>query len=279
MLRRRLPAEVQFQVVFDAENAHRRRSSLVESENSRVANRSAERRQDTTCFVHSLLEKQRKSRKSRAKLLPGINEDTKTDKALEGTANTSTVPTNSRLLTKKQLSDMAWGVRELSKTLGSIRLKLKVKTVFLLTKAHDESLLGYTREIVDWLLSQDRETPYVVYVASNRYRDRKLGLTLSRYVENTLENNRTFDAKDIIAREVNREGRLKYWNNELAAKHPHTFDFVVTVSRISFQIRTQLIRALAWWRRYPSLCQLALPTDRPSCFVVLVGFPWVPYEV
>ena len=70
--------------------------------------------------------------------------------------------THSRLLTKRQLSDMAWGVRELSKKLGGIRLKLKVKTVFLLTKAHDEELIKYTRGIAEWLLSKERDTPYIV---------------------------------------------------------------------------------------------------------------------
>lgn len=59
----------------------------------------------------------------------------------------------SRLLTKKQLSDMAFGIRELSKKLGHIRLKLKVKNVFILTKAHDETLIHKTREVVKWLLS------------------------------------------------------------------------------------------------------------------------------
>ena len=59
---------------------------------------------------------------------------------------------------------MAWGVRELSKRLGSVRLKLRVRTVFLLTKAHDEGLIGYTQEVVEWLLAKDRETPYIVYV-------------------------------------------------------------------------------------------------------------------
>ena len=46
----------------------------------------------------------------------------------------------SRHLTKRQLSDMAWNVRKLSKKLGSIRLKLSVKTVFVVTKVRDESL-------------------------------------------------------------------------------------------------------------------------------------------
>ncbi len=59
---------------------------------------------------------------------------------------------------------MALGVRELSKRLGSVRLKLKVKTVFLLTKAHDEGLIGYTSEVVEWLLSKDQDVPYIVYV-------------------------------------------------------------------------------------------------------------------
>ena len=46
-------------------------------------------------------------------------------------------------------------------------------------------------------------------------------------MENTLEHNKIFDAKSITTGDVSREGRLKYWTNELAAKHPHTFDFVV----------------------------------------------------
>lgn len=134
-------------MVFDEENQHRRKSSLV-----------SERRHDTACFVHSLLDKQRKLGNSN--VLKDINENAKQDKAMDN--NDSTI--HSRLLTKKQLVDMAWGVRELSKTLGSIRLRLKVKTVFLLTKAHDENLIGYTREVVEWLLSKDRTTPYIVFV-------------------------------------------------------------------------------------------------------------------
>ena len=69
---------------------------------------------------------------------------------------------------------MAYGVRELSSRLGNVRLKLKVKTVFVLTKAHDESLIGYTREIVQWLLSKERDTPYIVY-GSRARRENILG--------------------------------------------------------------------------------------------------------
>lgn len=132
---------------------------------------------------------------------------------------------HSRLLTKKQLSDMAWGVRELSKRLGSIRLKLKVKTVFLLTKAHDETLIWNTREVAKWLLNPDRQVRYTVWV------------------ENTLKANKKFDAQGLLAEleeeyaqksddqngEKSLERRLRYWNNEMCRTRPHTFDFVVTL--------------------------------------------------
>lgn len=132
------------------------------------------------------------------------------------------------MLTKRQLTDMAYGVRELSKKLGSVRLRLKVKTVFMLTKAHDESLIGYTKEMVEWLLSKERDTPYIVYIAQLRGRI-YFRLILSRYVEDTLEHNHTFNAKSIVSADTSRDGRLKYWNNELCKKHPLTFDFAVTV--------------------------------------------------
>lgn len=121
--------------------------------------------QKTSCFVHQFLEKQQKSRKSNPSALIGIDENQKLDKGLRGNEK----EVHSRLLTKRQLTDMALGVRELSKQLGSLRLKLKVKTVFVLVKAHDESLLGFSRELVDWLLSTDRDTAYIVCAIHRTY--------------------------------------------------------------------------------------------------------------
>lgn len=175
--------------------------------------------------MHHLLAKQRRSRTSVANSLSNINEATKADK---GVVIKNESATQSRMLTKGQLADMAYGVRELSKRLSNVRLKLKVKTVFLLTKAHDESLIGYTREMVDWLLSKERDTPYIVYAFCAQGRI-YFKLILFRYVEDTLEHNHKFDAKSITSADTSREGRLKYWNNELCTKHPLTFDFAVTV--------------------------------------------------
>lgn len=168
-------------MVFDAENAHRRRSSLAATEDSKLGGRSgsAERRENTGCFVHHLLENQKRSRKSKTNSLQNINENTKADKAVV-TKNESA--TQSRMLTKRQLADMAYGVRELSKRLGSVRLRLKVKTVFVLTKAHDESLIGHTRDMVEWLLAKERDTPYIVY--GSRYKEE---YTLGLYCLDTLK--------------------------------------------------------------------------------------------
>jgi len=118
------------------------------------------RRENTACFVHNLLEAERKAKKATAlNGLGEIAEDRSIDKS-NGAGNET--PIHSRLLTKKQLSDMTWGVRELSKKLASLRLRLKVKTVFILTKVHDEDLIGYTRKVVEWLLSAERSNTYTV---------------------------------------------------------------------------------------------------------------------
>src|SRR4051794_989661 len=124
--------------MFDNESARRRKSSLVSSDGLGLSRQ----HKSTTCFVHSLLESQKKER--------AYGNRQGSDDASKATSSPDAVDfakTQARLLTKRQLSDMAWGVRELSKKLASIRLKMQVRTVFLLTKAHDETLLDYTREV------------------------------------------------------------------------------------------------------------------------------------
>ncbi|KAL8305343.1 hypothetical protein RB597_003805 [Gaeumannomyces tritici] len=134
---------------------------------------------------------------------------------------------HSRLLTKKQLSEMAWGVRELSRRLGSMRLKFKVKTIFLLTKIYDEDLIPKTRDLTRWLLDKDRDVRYTVYV------------------ERSLKDNSLFDAPGLLEnlqKEYNSTGdpadeeaganlsrRLRYWDQEICRTRPHTFDFVITL--------------------------------------------------
>ena len=117
----------------------------------------------------------------------------------------------SRHLTKRQLSDMAWNVRKLSKKLGSIKLKLTVKNVFVVSKAYDETLVSLTRKLTRWLISKDRDTLYTVYV------------------ERRMETHPDFGTLQLLQEEPSAQGRLKFWDPKLAQEQPHLFDFVVTL--------------------------------------------------
>lgn len=133
---------------------------------------------------------------------------------------------HSRLLTKKQLSDMAWGVRELSRRLGSMRLKFRVRNIFILTKTHDRDLIPKTRDLVRWLLDKERDVRYTVYL------------------EKELKTNRQFDASGLIEElrkdyvesgELEEENskdiskRLRWWDEHMCRTRPHTFDFAITL--------------------------------------------------
>jgi NAD+ kinase len=260
------------QVVFDPHNSHRRKSSLVAAE---APAHLRQRGKNTQCFVHALLDSQRRSSgwakgglKGIAETLAGDAEPSASadgtvehkiydkhetvhdglernavpeqlgplaqrlgespadrDKKVDGQRGEESPPIHSRLLTKKQLSEMALGVRELSKRLASIRLKLKVRTVFLLTKAHDETLIGHTREVARWLLSPEREIKYTVYVEQNLRENKKFNSQALLYdLEKSYSSVDDANGGD---KEVSK--RLKYWTDEMCRSRPHTFDFIVTL--------------------------------------------------
>ena len=179
------------------------------SEAPKVTLRQGEDDSSSQCYVHNLVSKMQKDR------IPKLQNIEEENGKIIPNGETSPVDargaTQSRLLTKKQLSEMAMSVRSLAKKLGSLKVKLKIKTVFLLTKAHDQTLIGKTREVTRWLLSKERDVPYIIFV------------------ENTLEKNKTFDAEGLLAEDPTYKGRLRYWDNDLAKRRPHTFDFVITL--------------------------------------------------
>lgn len=194
----------QLEVYFDKKDSQRRRASMVTT-----TGRPPNSRQMTSCFVHSLLEDSMKS-PSQVGLDQGMRNTVDKDlDLLQGASQ----HTQSRLLTKKQLSDMAFGIRELSKKLGRIRLMLKVRNVFILTKAHDQKLIKFTREVSEWLLQQENAEGkrYVVWI------------------ENTMKSNKAFDAEGLVAKDSSYKDRLRYWDNELCAKKPHTFEICLAL--------------------------------------------------
>jgi NAD+ kinase len=55
-------------------------------------------------------------------------------------------------------------------------------------------------------------------------------LTQHSYIEHTMEDDKNFDAAALLETNPSYQGRLKYWNNELCAQKPLTFDIVLAVS-------------------------------------------------
>ncbi|GKT49249.1 NAD(+) kinase [Colletotrichum spaethianum] len=134
---------------------------------------------------------------------------------------------HSRLLTKKQLSEMAWGVRELSRRLSSMRIRFRVKSIFLLTKIHDADLISRTRELTKWLLSHERDVDYTVYV-EEKFKDNKKfnapGMVEELSKEAVDAGQPPNKAKgDAISK------RLRYWDEDMCRNRPHMFDFVITL--------------------------------------------------
>lgn len=211
----------QLEVIFNSQNDKRRRASLrSEDDRSRALrpSRPQSSRKRTSCFVHSMLEERFQAGKkantqTQANMIP---EDMyrPADKLSSPATPDGQQRTQSRLLTKKELSDMAFGIRELSKKLSRVRLLLDVRQVHILTKAHDQKLIAHTREVTEWLLKQhnsDGKKQYTVWV------------------EDTMQKNKAFNADALIAQDFSYKDRLKFWSNELCAKRPHTFDICLAL--------------------------------------------------
>lgn len=134
---------------------------------------------------------------------------------------------HSRTLTKKQLSDMAWGVRELSRRLSSMRIRFRVRTIFLLTKIHDSDLIVNTRALAQWLLSKERDVKYVVYVEKQLKTNKRFGA--GKLVDDLAHE---YANDGSVTEDAAREGvqrRLRYWDEAMCRSRPHSFDFVITL--------------------------------------------------
>jgi NAD+ kinase len=178
--------------------------------------------------VHTLLEKQdRIPTQAFNASSEGLAGERRMDKGPDDNTETSE-PHHSRLLTKQQISDMAFGIRELSKKLAQIRLKLHVKNIFILGKAHDETLIGHSREITDWLLKVDPAKAGQQGENGTSSGGREGGYRV--YVEETLEHNKIFDAAGLLEDNPGYKGRLRFWNKKLCTERPQTFDIVLAVS-------------------------------------------------
>jgi NAD kinase len=130
------------------------------------------------------------------------------DRVLEEIAEEDDGMSHSRLMAT------ATGVREISKQLQRRPIKRAVRTVMIVTKARDNSLVHLTRELAEWLLS----TP--------RYNS-DIGVTV--YVDAKLRTSRRFDAPGLVASNPRFETMLRYWTPDICWTSPEMFDLVLTL--------------------------------------------------
>lgn len=113
-----------------------------------------------------------------------------------------------------RLMQTATGVREVSKQLQRKPLKRAVRTVMIVTRARDNSLVHMTRELTEWLLS----TP--------RY-GKNQGVNV--YVDAKLKHSKRFDAPGLLRENDAFKSMLRYWTPDLCWSHPEKFDLVLTL--------------------------------------------------
>lgn len=117
-------------------------------------------------------------------------------------------------LSHSRLVQTATGVREVSKQLQRRPIKRAVKTVMIITKARDNSLVYLTRELAEWLISTPR---YGNDVGVNVYVDAKL------------KTSKRFDAPSLIAKDPRFKDMLHYWTPDMCWTSPEKFDLVLTL--------------------------------------------------
>ncbi|KAI8346861.1 ATP-NAD kinase-like domain-containing protein [Choanephora cucurbitarum] len=127
----------------------------------------------------------------------------------------SAVKTIPRSQQASYLTDTADAVREVAKKLGKTRLKWEnPKSVMIITKPGDCSLIKMTRELALYLV----ETP--------RY-GQESGICC--YVDEKLKDSKRFNYQKIIERHPVAKDKLKFWTPELCALKPKSFDFIITL--------------------------------------------------
>jgi NAD+ kinase len=181
----------------------------------------------------------------------------------------------------RQLAETAQGVREMSKQLGEssphislsrlisgrTRVRSKIQTVLIVTKARDNRLIKLTRELALYLMQKRPIPPSENPQSANSHtswnsKTEDRGMIV--YVDAQLRHSKRFDAAGLqqdhpeFFRPLHRrrssssasvnnvsswssgtslsearkkdEGQLRYWTSEMCSSAPHLFDFVVTVS-------------------------------------------------
>ncbi|KAF8980377.1 hypothetical protein BGZ46_004304 [Entomortierella lignicola] len=111
-----------------------------------------------------------------------------------------------------RLAETAVGVREVSKKIGRARVKWETpKTVMIVTKPGDDSLLKITKQIALWMIS----TREIIVYVDEKMKD----IPKFKYPSFLRSTKLGYDYTQ----------SLKFWTSDLCAQDAHIFDFVITL--------------------------------------------------
>lgn len=167
------------------------------------------------CFVHYLLDLPNLAPERITDICAGLADPDAGAQAVQATEvlNHSIDYSNraSRLMNRRQLSELVWNVRSLSKKLGGINLKLDIHNILVVTKPQDSSLVRLTWKVARSLLTGTQKLNTIVYVEA-RLKDHPL-----------------FDVEELYDQVPTAKERLRFWHPEFVHSSPHQIDFVVTL--------------------------------------------------
>ncbi|KAL0076832.1 ATP-NAD kinase-like domain-containing protein [Phycomyces blakesleeanus] len=87
------------------------------------------------------------------------------------------------------------------------------ETILIITKARENKLVCYTRQITEWLVTTprfDKKYPFIVYVDAH------------------LEQSKIFDYKSFKENNSELANRIKFWTPKLCQNNPGLFDLIIT---------------------------------------------------
>lgn len=109
----------------------------------------------------------------------------------------------------QKLNETQHNVRLLQKNLSKTTVKLEAKTVLIVTKARDNSLVYLTREMTEWLLLNFPD--------------------LVVYVDYHLEKSKRFNPHSLIKEIPRAKTALKYWDKQVIREKYANIDLVITL--------------------------------------------------
>ncbi|GMK56564.1 hypothetical protein CspeluHIS016_0304040 [Cutaneotrichosporon spelunceum] len=169
----------------------------------------------------------------------------------------------------RQLAETAQGVREVSRELGRTRVRSRIQTILIVTKARDNRLITLTRELALYCMLR-KPSAAASTTDVRQARNTSLDRGMIVYVDNQLRTSKRFDAagmqrdypqlfEPIASRRRSSNsasasassvsistmasswstasgteqrkdrGQLRYWTAEMCSNSPQLFDFVVTL--------------------------------------------------